>query len=72
MYRNRHQYTYVMPYGRLPMKGGNVYLQTGKTLAKEGFVMAKKLWSRLSPEQKKQKSSPNPPHIHLNRLTNSL
>ena len=32
MYRNRHQYTYVMPYGRLPMKGGNVYLQTGKTL----------------------------------------
>ena len=35
MYRNRHQYTYVMPYGRLPMKGGNVYLQTGKTLAKK-------------------------------------
>ena len=54
MYRNRHQYTYVMPYGKLPMVGGNVYLQTGKTLAKEGFKMAKKLWSRLSPEQKKQ------------------
>ena len=54
MYRNRHQYTYVMPYGRLPMKAGNVYLQTGKTLAKEGFKMAKKLWSRMSPEQKKQ------------------
>eukprot|EP00943_MAST-04B_sp_MAST-4B-sp1_P003127 g3127.t1 len=43
-----------MPYGKLPMVGGNVYLQTGKTLAKQGFLMAKKLWSRLSPEQKKQ------------------
>ena len=42
MYRNRHQYTYVMPYGRLPMKGGNVYLQTGGKPEREAWEKAGK------------------------------
>ena len=41
MHRYKHQYTYVMPYGRVPMMGGNVYLETGKTLAKRGIPMLK-------------------------------
>ena len=54
MYRHKHQYTYVMPYGRVPMMGGNVYLETGKTLAKRAIPMLKKLWKNLSPEMKQQ------------------
>ena len=41
MYRHKHQYTYVMPNGRVPMMGGNVYLETGKTLAKRAVLTNK-------------------------------
>ena len=54
MRRNQIQYSYVMPYGRLPMIGGNVYLETGKTVAKKAIPMLAKLWSKLSDEQKAQ------------------
>ena len=54
MRRHQIQYTYVMPYGRVPMIGGNVYLETGKTVAKKAIPMLAKLWSKLSDEQKAQ------------------
>ena len=43
-----------MPYGRLPMIGGNIYLESSKTLAKKAIPMLAKLWSKLTPEQKAQ------------------
>ena len=51
--RRNVQYQYVMPYGRLPMIGGNIYLETGKTVAKKAIPMLAKLWKKMSPQQKK-------------------
>jgi hypothetical protein len=55
MRRGQVRYTYVplvMPYGRVPMIGGNVYLETGKTVAKKAIPMLAKLWKKMSPEMK--------------------
>ena len=52
MRRHQIQYTYVIPYGRVPMIGGNVYLETGKTIAKKAIPYLAKLWKNMSPEQK--------------------
>ena len=50
--RRNVQYQYVMPYGRLPMIGGNIYLAGAKTVAKKAIPKLAKLWKSLSPEMK--------------------
>ena len=41
--RRNVQYQYVMPYGRLPMIGGNIYLAGAKTVAKKAIPKLEKL-----------------------------
>ena len=53
MRSNQIQYTYVMPYGRMPMYGGNIYMATGKTILKKGLPILKKIWGRMSADQKR-------------------
>ena len=50
--RRNVQYQYVMPYGRLPMVGGNVYLAGAKTVAKKAIPKLAKLWKSLPPDAK--------------------
>ncbi len=50
--RRNVQYQYVMPYGRLPMIGGNVYLAGAKTVAKKAIPKLAKLWKSLPPDAK--------------------
>ena len=42
-----------MPYGRMPMYGGNIYMATGKTILKKGLPILKKIWGRMSADQKR-------------------